>query len=168
MKQPLQMLFMQHTKNPEWSLTGNGIGRVQIGHNSLSGLSCPWLYSCSSFNSAARFLQALLCRLRWAFWQSTLQYLTRRHAVQFLSLIVPSSPPLPFPQLAHTPAEASSTGMQSMMWSKTQTQATPRAPVFGRLPYYAGRCPQDKSRCDSRLKPHPPLPFVQPPPWTVG
>ncbi|EJK64741.1 hypothetical protein THAOC_14492 [Thalassiosira oceanica] len=64
---------------------GSGIGSVQIGQKSSSACSCPWLNSLSSLSSAARCLHAFLCFLRWVFWQSTLQYLTRRQAVQFLS-----------------------------------------------------------------------------------
>ena len=100
---------MQHKVTPEWTPVGRGIGRAQIGQMSHSGLSCPWLYSLSSSNSAARCLHAFLCCLRWAFWQSTPQYLTRRHAAQFFSLTV-SLPSLP--QLAHAglPALPAGTG----------------------------------------------------------
>ena len=87
-EQPRQIFFMQHTSDTECSSMGNGIGKVQIGQESPSGLSCPWLYSCSSLSTATRCLHAFLCCLRWAFWQSTPQYLTRRQAVQFLSLTV--------------------------------------------------------------------------------
>ncbi|EJK64969.1 hypothetical protein THAOC_14238, partial [Thalassiosira oceanica] len=91
----------------ECSSVGIGTGCAHIGQNSVSGLSCPWPYSLSSFNWAARSLQAFLWILRWAFWQSMPQYLTRRQAVQFLSF-TPSPPSRP--QLAHT--SAATAGMQ--------------------------------------------------------
>ena len=90
--QPSQTFFMQQILTNECSPTGKGIGSVQIGQKSPSGLSrpcCP--YSRSSFSSAARLLHAFLCCLRWALWQSTLQYLTRRHAVHFFNTTAPAS-----------------------------------------------------------------------------
>jgi len=98
------MRLLQHVFNTECSYIGNGIGRAQIGQKCPSGLSSPWLKSCSLLSSAARYLHAFLCCLRWALWQSTPQYLTRRQAVQFLSLTA-SLPCLP--QLAHRSSETS-------------------------------------------------------------
>ena len=88
--QPKQIFFMQHSLKPD------------IGQKSSSGRSSPCVYSRSSFSSAAHFLHAPLCCLRWAIWQSTLQYFTRRQAVQFLSLAASLGP---LPQFAQASTE---------------------------------------------------------------
>ena len=79
-QQPRHTFFMQQYWRTECSLMGSGIGKVQIGQKS------PSRGSCSSFNSEARLSHSPLCCFQWALLQSTLQYLTRRQAVQFLSL----------------------------------------------------------------------------------
>ena len=73
-----------------------------MGH---SGLSEGSLKSSSSNNSAARLLQAFLCRDQCDAWQPRQQYLTILHAVHVLSLISSASALL---QLAQTSSVVSS------------------------------------------------------------
>jgi len=81
---------MQQTLKNDCSLIGNGIDSVHIGQKCASGLSRPCPYSRSSASSAARLLHVFLCWSRCSRWQSTLQYLTRRHAVHFFNTTAPS------------------------------------------------------------------------------
>ena len=67
-----------------------------MGHSSRGGGGS--LKNFSSYNSAARFLQAFLCWGRCAIWHSRLQYFTNLHAVHDLRPQLISSL---LPQLAH-------------------------------------------------------------------
>ncbi|EJK62593.1 hypothetical protein THAOC_16790 [Thalassiosira oceanica] len=72
----LHINFMQQQLRRQCMPVGNGIASVQNGQKSPCGLSCPLtVQSCSSLSSAVRCLQAFLCCLLWALWQSTIAVL---------------------------------------------------------------------------------------------
>ena len=60
-----------------WEWNKQSTYRAEVAFRSLVTLAVR----CSSLSSAARCLHAFLCCFRCAFWQSTLQYLTRKQAV---------------------------------------------------------------------------------------